>query len=473
MTAMTQAHARYLPGSWSAIMTDAGAALLHPSFSTVHVRTLWDAMAGGRPLSSWLEILAGGGLTSLADFALVERSGTQLRVLARGDVVVVCADQELHGRGMSTWREAVLAAGAFRLEAGSADGGRHLDEDGLPWSVGVVAAESVGIVDTEERSTGGSRSARESLTGAPAETSPAVTEPAQPATPPADAPVATDEPDMAEGGGSEAGHVAIAAEDDPDEVRSTEAGVSESTVHPAVPPKPASGIIDSVPWAVAEVARQGGAPAAQHHAPEPAAEDDLDGAGGNLSEIDDHTVRAPIRGRRSGETPAGAEAAAAIPTGLEGDHDGSTVMVSDLASMRDATIVPGPGDAEDFTGTGPGSAMGTLVLSTGARIVLDRPVLIGRAPESSRFGVNVEPRLVTVPSPEQDISRTHVELRVEGDHLLVTDLNSTNGTLVVVPGGLPRRLHAGEAVPVPIGTLIDLGDGVSGTIEAPEQAQQT
>ena len=72
----------------------------------------------------------------------------------------------------------------------------------------------------------------------------------------------------------------------------------------------------------------------------------------------------------------------------------------------------------------------SLSVSTGAEVPLDRPVLIGRAPESARFSAGVQPRLVTVPSPEQDISRTHVEVRAEGSSAVVTDLNSTNGTTV-------------------------------------------
>lgn len=111
----------------------------------------------------------------------------------------------------------------------------------------------------------------------------------------------------------------------------------------------------------------------------------------------------------------------------------------------------------------------SLSVSTGAEVPLDRPVLIGRAPESSRFSAGVQPRLVTVPSPEQDISRTHVEVRAEGSSAVVTDLNSTNGTVVMQPGAPPRRLHAGEGASVPAGTLIDLGDDVKVSVHLHDQ----
>src|SRR5699024_5044078 len=96
----------------------------------------------------------------------------------------------------------------------------------------------------------------------------------------------------------------------------------------------------------------------------------------------------------------------------------------------------------------------TLALSTGQRVELDRAALLGRAPEANRFEGLVAPHLVTVPSPQQDISRTHVEIKPEGDHVVVTDLRSTNGTIVTLPGAEARRLHPGEAIPVGAGAVI-------------------
>ena len=42
---------------------------------------------------------------------------------------------------------------------------------------------------------------------------------------------------------------------------------------------------------------------------------------------------------------------------------------------------------------------------------------------------------MTVPSPGHDISRTHLEVAPEGWSVVVTDLHSTNGTILVRPGG--------------------------------------
>ena len=75
------------------------------------------------------------------------------------------------------------------------------------------------------------------------------------------------------------------------------------------------------------------------------------------------------------------------------------------------------------------------------------------------------PHLVAVDSPQQDISRSHVELRVEGDSIVATDLNTTNGTTLLRAGVDPMRLHPGEATVVVPGDVIDLGDGITVAIE--------
>ena len=46
-----------------------------------------------------------------------------------------------------------------------------------------------------------------------------------------------------------------------------------------------------------------------------------------------------------------------------------------------------------------------------------------------------------MPSPNNDISRSHVRFGIDGWLVQVTDLGSTNGTLVTVPGQQPVRLR--------------------------------
>jgi FHA domain len=105
-----------------------------------------------------------------------------------------------------------------------------------------------------------------------------------------------------------------------------------------------------------------------------------------------------------------------------------------------------------------------LLLSSGETVHVDRAVLVGRAPEAGQIAAD-QPRLVTVPSPQQEISSTHLEIRPGSgtDHgtAVVTDLGSTNGTVLVQPGLTPEDLQPGVAVQVLPGAVLDLGDGVT------------
>ena len=106
-----------------------------------------------------------------------------------------------------------------------------------------------------------------------------------------------------------------------------------------------------------------------------------------------------------------------------------------------------------------------LTFSSGEVVDVDRAVIVGRAPEARRFTSTEQPRLVTVPSPNQEISSTHLEIRpgAGADHgsAVVTDLGSTNGTVLVQPGLPPEDLQPGIAVQLIPGAIIDLGDGVT------------
>ena len=92
-------------------------------------------------------------------------------------------------------------------------------------------------------------------------------------------------------------------------------------------------------------------------------------------------------------------------------------------------------------------------------VSLESIVYVGRKPVPPRIPGVENPRLVTVSSPKSEVSGTHLELRQRGAAVVVTDLRSTNGSVVVIPGSAPRRMRQGESVVVTPGTLIDIGDG--------------
>ncbi|MCY4725048.1 hypothetical protein NYO98_02075 [Nocardioides sp. STR2] len=107
----------------------------------------------------------------------------------------------------------------------------------------------------------------------------------------------------------------------------------------------------------------------------------------------------------------------------------------------------------------------SLVFSTGDVVAVDRTVLVGRAPEARRFASHDQPHVVTVPSPHQEISSTHLEIRpgAGADHgsAVATDLGSTNGTVLAQPGLDAEDLKPGIAVSLIPGAVLDLGDGVT------------
>jgi hypothetical protein len=185
---------------------------------------------------------------------------------------------------------------------------------------------------------------------------------------------------------------------------------------------------------------------------------------------------------------------AAQPTGADdGDHDGQTLMRSELpdvpAAPAAAASTPAPstapmvlarmcsrGHANPPTSSACAlcgapldedaqevqrPVLGRMRVSTGDVVELDRPVIVGRQPSASRVQGSVMPRLVPVHSASGDISRSHVEVRLEGWHVILSDLKSTNGTVLLRGRQAPRRLGHGEAVMLMDGDIADLGDGIS------------
>ncbi|MEE1620004.1 FHA domain-containing protein [Zafaria sp. Z1313] len=259
---------------------------------------------------------------------------------------------------------------------------------------------------------------------------------------------------------------------------------------PAATPEPlptVDDLIDSVPWLAA--ARDAGR-LIEHGAT---------GAAGGAP--DDPAAT----GEPAPPAPSGAgQASSGVPAATDGlgDHDGQTLMRSDLPPAPAAQVGGVPGlpaaapAAPPATGTGPqvlarlcpaghanpptatactrcgedlpGEAvpaprpsLGRMVLSTGESVQLDRSAVVGRQPSITRSASGTMPRVVQVKSPGGDISRSHLEVRLEGWHVMLVDLEATNGTVLVRPGQAPQRLGKGESVMLLDGDVADLGDGVS------------
>jgi hypothetical protein len=100
-----------------------------------------------------------------------------------------------------------------------------------------------------------------------------------------------------------------------------------------------------------------------------------------------------------------------------------------------------------------------ISVAGGEPISLDVPAYIGRRPSVPRIALGANPRLIRVHSDRREVSSTHVEIRQHGSSVVVTDLKSTNGTVVLIPGAKPLKLRQGESAVVIPGTVVDIGDG--------------
>lgn len=468
----------YGPGEWTALAHGGRAALLDPAIDAESVRTIWDSLSQGGSLESWLEVLAGNGLASLPSFGFVDPGEDGVRVVVRGSVTGIVEGAEISAGGMRTWREHVAPAeSAVVLQVAPSDVslvliGGHVLASTLQVGHLPEPVEEADTIEGEAHEAApladevAAEAAGESWVGAAPvdEEGPA---PAEPATDEVEPDFVLDDDDDedediadeahetgAELEASDESTGSLVGEDGPGSESGTavlEDLPDGSTAAGAAPLAPPSG---QQPWAVPAPAEpqanQWGPPLQQEAAP----------SFEQQPQEQPWQQPAPEQGEQQPEADLG-------------DHDGYTMRAADVPrpeedAQVDHTLAPAQEEpGQESAAQGP---VMQLSLSTGQQVELDRPVLIGRAPESSRFGFGETPRLVTVPSPQQDISRTHVEIKIDGDSVLVTDLRSTNGTVVVLPGSPPRRLHPGESVPVPTGTVVDLGDGVTAVVGLPDTA---
>ena len=481
----------YTPGDWYAVVANGVVLLLAPTTPPEVVRDVWaSAPERGAGLGAQLDALVRHGIGGLHPFAAVDLTAGQVQTALRGDVEVEVVRgtraEVLTAPQVVSWSERSVGSAeevTIRVSGASRGGA-------LPIVSGVVRASRVRVRLTGAEVTAEAAAPAAStpvvLPAAPTAVagSPRGTEAPEPAAPAAQTepaaalPVAeADEPlgtEVVEGGTVPAEVV---------EGELVEAEVVEETAAP-VEDRPAADQPVEVP---AEVVEHDDA--APEPAPAPAPRPAFPAPAPTLPGVPEAT---DVPAAREPFVPPAPPAPALPGPASADDHDGLTILSGELASIRQhlpswavsqtgdwpsGPVLPTPAPAPGPFGAtplaaGPVQSAGTthapvprLALSTGALVPVDGVVLIGRAPQADRAPDGAETRLVTVPSPEQDISRTHAEVRLELGRVLVTDLYSTNG-ITVAGGGLPpRRITAGEPVAVTEGDVVDLGDGVTFTVE--------
>ncbi|MDT0212612.1 FHA domain-containing protein [Rothia sp. ARF10] len=438
-----------------------------------------------------LDALSRDGLRALPDFALADTSGEQARVVVRGEAVVRADGDDVTADARMPWRDLDVAASSLELAGPGGRGGwRRPRRLGRP----VAAAAS---------------------------------EPA-PAPEPGNEPEPESEPDAQPDGQpdaepeaqrqDEAGPPPVPPADltlPPSEEYAGAAPAERVAPEPAPQPEKKV-LIDSVPWRTlpegdraqepaAEPASQpAGAPTpppADLPAPPPPGQPVPDAADGPTGPDNwGLTGPSPMAAEPAAPASAPETAASSEPPAALDQPAASAPPAPEVTMDRSALgpAVDGPADSPIVLAVicpaghhssphasscrvcgrdiptqqpfqTPRPQLGVLRVSTGGLVPLDRGVLLGRSPKvNADLPPSSRPHLVRLASRDNDISRNHAEVILEGWHVLVRDLGSTNGTTVTLPGQEPVRLRPTEDFGIEPGAVLTLADEVSLTYEVSE-----
>ncbi|HSU37095.1 MAG TPA: FHA domain-containing protein [Propionibacteriaceae bacterium] len=403
--------ASYAPGEWlvlagpTSLVMVDSPALDDPSL----ISTLWDQVVSSSSMTDLAARLAGYRIDTLPSLAAFFWTDNGMRSLVRGKVSVleVPSGRVLaQGEGIQTWTEVGL--GEIRRVLVEPDSGGDDNGAEMPLIIGAVRASSVLLDSTEEARVSSPQGQLEPLLDADRGSEAATPDPVEPAEGPA-------EPEVPVEG------LATEQMEDPfgDAERST------ARVEPEPPPALDSEVQAQMENADTQLMTSAFPPPDPTPPPTDGSQDSL--------------IMAVV-----------------CPYGHPSPQNATSCRVcGSPIAPQGPRLLPRP-------------VLAVLRASDGSTAAVDRAVLVGRAPSAQRSSSRA-PRLLTVPSPGHDISRTHVEIAPDGWQIAVTDLNSTNGTVLVRPEGVDRQqLAPGETVVVQLGTVVELGDDISVLIDFPQ-----
>lgn len=472
--AMAPWRVTYTPGEWLVLSGPTMVVVMLPAPPRLSslVNNLWNDILGARSIDALLAAFGQYGLESMADFAAFFWDENGLHGMTRGELDVVDADtgeSVINGAGLVTWREESLGT-VRRLRVGM----EEVDAEELlqlPLVAGAVMASAIHL-STDPNvlvrfPEGGDRGLLASSGGiAPSadadhsdeshhvpsadeawEDSAAIVAPSEPAS--GDSPVEV---------------VGLGDEMEPFTETDDEDVVEEREASHDVDPGPEGDEADPVSSHVDAAGVAAAIPAATPLIPPPEIIPRPAPTGGagevDLDDVPMFTAHHP--GSSSSASPAvGTEPASepdqvwAVPCPRGHANAPGTescrLCSAPLEELR-ARLVNRP-------------ALAAVHSNRGEFADVRVGVVIGRSPNASKGPAGAE--VLRVPSPSSDISRSHVFVGVADWALVVTDLHSTNGTTIIPVSGEPFILEDGATVKVDLGTVLDLGDGVSLRIEPP------
>ena len=412
-------------GGWHAFVSEPLLLLVEPH-DDAFVATAWASIGADNGFQSALDLLTSRGLAATPPFVLIEwAAGQAARIIVRGEVALTVTDasgdQQLTAAGVSTWVERTLPGVTAIMVA--VPGATALGTALLPLERGVSVVAGIASEGAEVQ-VSAQRVAAQAVPVVSAQA-------AKPAAAPLAAAVPPPAPAVAE----------LPSTLEPD----VEATVREA---PEIP---------EAPEPVEIVAP-------------PSETEGYDYLFGDTMyrNVADAAVREPDA-EADAEAVADADKTAVVDDTL---HDGETVVLSEIARARGRrkpkadSAAAAAAAATTPPAAPPEAAKVVLVISpTGAREPLSQPVLMGRSPSVSKVSAGQVPRLVTIGTVDQDISRNHAQFSLEGGTVVVTDLHSRNGTTIALPGKSAQKLRPGEPTSVIVGTLVDFGGGVTVLVE--------
>ena len=497
-TVVGQWRATYTPGDWVLLSGPTSLVLLEPPVPerSSMINLLWEEVVASSSMSDLAGRLATFPIDTLPSFAAFFWTGDGMRSLVRGSVSVVDLGSGVtvaQGEGIQTWTEVGLQQVSQVQVETQASNGTQLE---LPLVVGAVRASSVRLDASPDARVSSPQRAVEPDAAAVHATTPEVGQARRQLN---DAePAGGEMPGGAAVGGvlggaalvgaapvgaAPMGGVPVSAEPEagspwaelpePHPVAAADADAAEAEAPDAGPrtellADPFADDPAPAPAAPAEPAPETEFPdpPSEPEPTEPAAARRL-AAESELENADTFLMPPPYAAAEPAAPPS-------PPTAETGLSDNSLIMAVVCQYGH-----PSPQNATHCRTCGtpiapqgpqlvPRPVLAVLRSSDGTTAEVDRAVLIGRAPSGQRSSARA-PRLMTLPSPGHDISRTHVEVVPEGWQIVVTDLHSTNGTVLVHPGGVDRQqLPPGEPVQVHLGSVVELGDGISVVIDFPQ-----
>jgi hypothetical protein len=442
--------ATYTPGEWVVLSGPTSLVVLEPPSHewAALINTLWDQVVASSSITDLASRLATFNMDELPTFGAFFWTADGMRSLVRGPISVIdlaTGKVVADGHGIQTWSEVGLAGVEHVRVDLPHEGDATLLE--LPLVVGAVRASTV-VLDASEGVQVRSPQGQPSGAEARGDRSEQSTEPlpaivASVSAEPVPAPSRLAEEAEADAPSSQTA-----------ELSATEIAAlasAETELMPSPFDEPAADTEPDI--AEPDVARP------DLYEPDVAAPQELEDAVAlNLGEDSaaDQILRPASGSHPSRSSSEPAILAVLCPNGHASPPDATSCRVCGSAVGTQGPQLVGP------------PVLAVLRASNGTSAEVDRPVLIGRAPSSDRSSSQA-PRLMTVPSPNHDISRTHLEVAPDEWQVVVTDLNSTNGTILVPPGaGDGQQLAPGEPIPVQVGSVMELGDGVSVLIDFPQ-----